>query len=649
MVTNFSQPDEQDELQPGSQFEGFLVERQLGKGGFGVTYLLAKKDENLQLVMKVMKADRLHSKEDIEAFYAELSNTLQIPAHPNIARVLNAWVDPRTYTPYLSTEYFPHGDLWTYAKKNGRFSNFECWWVLLNVVEGMRFLFEQAKILHRDLKPQNLLLDENGIIKIIDFGLAKAFAVDPARQNQLSTSDRDAAVGTPHFKSPEQIQGERDIDARSDIWSIGVTLYWLATGKLPFQGSKFEQDIVTLEPPPPSQINPSLDQSLEALILRCMRKDRAARFQSFRELELAAMDGARQIPDFLEKVATGTRFVTIEAIQGYLTPYLDQSAQQPASAEYAPDGSDWLSYVQRIYQIITINNLPLAQEMVDRALAQDPTQPIIRCYQAMLYVRLGQFELAHSAFEQLFALKDPKGRVVPAMAYAEAIQFYFLIREYDLAHAVERRALDRLASETDPQYRQHFEETIQDAVAELNGELDKSVAQEFGLDIDLSLPAKDNAALDQLQASRASLQAIEFARRGLYEPALQLFRTAVSKSPQDGYIWADLGTCLMENQQYAEAYEALQQAQAFIPDDFITWLHLGLVSEQLAKPEEALAYYERAIQIDGHNPQAWFQKGLLLSNKLRKYREAITCFEQAQRLGHTEAASEIADCRELLR
>jgi serine/threonine protein kinase len=646
----FADRDETDDLAPGTQFENYIIERVLGKGGFGTTYLLSDDEKNQIFALKAINSDRLSSKTDIENFYAEASKMLQIPAHPNIVRILNAWIDPRSHTPYLSTEYIPHGDLWTYGKKHGRFSNFECWWVLLNVVEGMRFIFETANLLHRDLKPQNLLLDASGVIKIIDFGLAKAIRTrNRTLHDLMAPGDKSSAVGTAFFMSPEQIRGERQVDERSDIWSIGVSLYWLATGKLPFQGTKLRQDIISQDPPRPSTLNPAIDQLLEALIQQCMQKDPAQRFTSFRELEMTAIDKAMRIPDFLGKISTNTRFVSSQAIQYYLTPYFNKGVSQPISDEYAPDGSDWLSYVQRVYQLIAIDNLPLAQEMVTQALAHDSHQPIIRCYEAMLYARSGQFEEAQHAFEQLFERKDPKGRVIPAIAYQEAIRFYMVTRQFDLAHAVEKRALDRLANEKDPKYRKHFEETIRDVLAELNDDLDKSVAQELGLDIDFSRPAKDDPLLDRLQASRASLKAIKLAERGLYEPAIQLFRMAVAKDPENGHAWADLGTCLMENRQYAEAYEALHKARILIPRDFITRFHLGLVSEQLGNVEEALTCYDQALKIEKNNAQVWFQKGLLLANKLRQYRDALSCFEQAQRLDHPDAPVEIAYCRELLR
>ena len=92
--------------------------------------------------------------------------------HPNVARIRFAALD--NYTPYLWLDYVPGGDLWTFVGASRRLTVAECWWVLVNITEGMGFLYEKYRIIHRDLKPQNLLVDADGYIRIADFGLAKS-------------------------------------------------------------------------------------------------------------------------------------------------------------------------------------------------------------------------------------------------------------------------------------------------------------------------------------------------------------------------------------------------------------------------------------------------------------------------------------------
>ena len=148
-----------------------------------------------------------------------------------------------------------------------------------------------AGLLHRDLKPENILVGDNGVTRVLDFGIARAIG---ARADRPRLTETGMVVGTPGYISPEQLEGGAG-DARSDVFALGIVLYELVTGTNPFQGptpASTAARILTLEPPAPSRVNPISPPALDAIVARCLRKDPAARYASAADV-LADLERSR--------------------------------------------------------------------------------------------------------------------------------------------------------------------------------------------------------------------------------------------------------------------------------------------------------------------------------------------------------------------
>jgi serine/threonine-protein kinase len=291
-----SQPPPPMLLEPGTVWANkYRIEKLLGRGGMGSVFSAFHEELGHRVAIKI-----LHSADSDAA--ARLIREAQTTARLGGAHV------PRIYdlgrlpggAPYIVMEYLIGEDL-AQVLARGALSPSDA---VRHVLQACAVLgpVHAAGVVHRDLKPANLFLvaQEGGspVLKVLDFGVSKGGLQDDAPQSQaLTLTSTGTMVGSPSYMSPEQIRASKDIDARSDVWSLGVILHELVTGQRPFHGATLSALAVAIatEPPSrPSALRPGIPPGLEAAILRCLEKDRAARFQSVDALSraLAPFEGS---------------------------------------------------------------------------------------------------------------------------------------------------------------------------------------------------------------------------------------------------------------------------------------------------------------------------------------------------------------------
>jgi serine/threonine-protein kinase len=264
------------ELTTGSTFAGrYQIIEELGKGGMGKVYRVLDKRLKEEVALKLIKPEIASDKETIERFSSELKLARRI-SHRNVGRMYELMEAEGTY--FITMEYVPGQDLRRLIRQTGQLTTGKAISIARQVCEGLSEA-HGLSVVHRDLKPGNILIDRDGNAKIMDFGIARSISAK-------GITGAGVMLGTPEYMSPEQVDG-KDVDQRSDIYSLGVILYQMVTGRVPFEGDTPLSVAVkqkTETPRNPRTINPQVPEDLSSAILRCLEKDKERRYQTTAEV-----------------------------------------------------------------------------------------------------------------------------------------------------------------------------------------------------------------------------------------------------------------------------------------------------------------------------------------------------------------------------
>ena len=274
----------------GKTLSHFLILEKIDEGGMGVIYRAVDERLHREVALKVLPSELVEDPLRRSRFLREARSTAAI-AHPNIATIFE--VDEADGQIFIAMELIEGENLDTHLERSEPLSFPDLLDITLQIAEGMAEAHSK-RIVHLDLKPENVMIGRHGRIKILDFGLSRSLLPTPAAarpQTDATTVSVDLAdegriAGTAFYMSPEQAQG-KPCDQRSDIFSFGTLLYKLFTGKKPFTGENLTATfakILESEPPAPSSLRPEMPAGLERIILRCLRKDPAGRYEDARSI-----------------------------------------------------------------------------------------------------------------------------------------------------------------------------------------------------------------------------------------------------------------------------------------------------------------------------------------------------------------------------
>lgn len=273
----------------------YEVIEELGTGGMGAVYKVFDKKLEEEVALKLLNPDIPVDEKTIDRFRNELKISRKI-AHRNVCKMYDLGEDKNTY--YITMEYIRGENLKQSIEKAGRFSTSYAISIAKQLCKGLAEA-HRLGVIHRDLKPQNIMLDDEGNVRIMDFGIARSLKTK-------KITEKGIIIGTLDYISPEHVEG-KETDHRADIYSLGIILYEMLTGKVPFEGDTILSIVFqhkSVPAPDPRALNTQIPETLSHVILKCMEKDREKRYQTVEEI-LSALESIEKristLPEYVSK------------------------------------------------------------------------------------------------------------------------------------------------------------------------------------------------------------------------------------------------------------------------------------------------------------------------------------------------------------
>ena len=280
----------------GTQVGNYLIEEKLGEGGMGTVYRALEVQLERRVAIKVLNADLAHNANIVERFRAEARAQANL-MHPNIA-VLYAFL-VQDGNAMMVMEYIDGQNIQDIVRRNGPLPVQQAIPWFKQALAGIGAAHHLG-IVHRDIKPSNLMLTRAGVVKVLDFGIAKVTGGGRA------LTSAGTKLGTVFYMSPEQVQAGT-VDSRSDIYSLGVTFYEMLTARVPFDSDSdftVQKDHIQSPPPLPTAFAPGIPRGIEKIVLKALEKNPAERFQTVEEFS-AALDNPAAWEAYVPAFARG--------------------------------------------------------------------------------------------------------------------------------------------------------------------------------------------------------------------------------------------------------------------------------------------------------------------------------------------------------
>jgi tetratricopeptide (TPR) repeat protein len=686
---------------PGDRIKGrFEVHQVLGgpgKSGMGVVYVVIDAESGSPFAVKTLQDWCFRDARATARFEREAKLWTDLEKHPNIVRAL--FIERISGRPYIFLEYVSGADLARKLKQGP-----------LEIDRSLRYgvqiaramVHARAKIpgfIHRDIKPANCLLATDDTLKLTDFGLAKAVAhlrasydeesveVEANARGGTYVSQAGRRAGTLPYMSPESFTSRVEVDARSDIYSMGVTLYRMLAGKLPFEARTVRDWMfhhLFTRPRDLREINPKVPRDLRAIVMKCLAKKPEERYESFEEVEEvlsdmlwimfgdripAIPDGNMQVWELCNKGLSYERLGRSEEALAFFEKALERNprdAETLCNKGVALDSLDRYAEALECYDEALRINPSLAEAWTNRGILMDRMEryrEALRCYDRAVeqnprYIdawmnkgatlgSLGRTGQAIECFERALDISPEyaEGWLMKGAALLELGRSAEALTCFDRSLSInpdmpeswngKGTALAGLGR-IDKALR-----SFERALELMPGNIESLRGKGMVL-IDLDRPAEALVCfeeilaetpgdLDALGSKGAALSAL-----GRCEEALQCFDRVLDACPIDAETWKIESVTLLELGRLSRALDAIERALDLVPTDDDAWRRKAVILVAMDRHEEALEACDEALRFVPDDPEAWMIRGNAASG-LARYDEALHAYDRALELGPREA------------
>ena len=552
----------------------YRIIRKLGQGGMGEVFLAEDITLERKVAIKLLPARSIESAEAKRRLIREAKAAATLD-HPNICAIYEV----NEENAFIAMQYID-GDTLSKRIKLGPLEAKDVVEIGQQVADALTDAHSRG-VIHKDIKPHNVMLTSRGQVKVLDFGLAKFIRQENSsdtRSNTLSQVTEPGKIsGTPAYMSPEQIK-DGPVDGRSDLFSLGVMLYECSTGGAPFSGTDTIDTclkVIQIDPPPPSQLNPHIPPELDRIILKAMSKDVSARYQAAEEMlaDLRSLNKTLEQAD--QTIIQGSVLKPTRPSRGVLSTVSQLARRRSIKAPLI------------LMMLVAIVAIAVAL-FIRPARPHEPSPEAKRWYQvATEAIQSGAYYQASKALEQAIALDDKS-----ALIHARLAEAYVEMDYID-------KAKDELLTAT-------------------------------------SL-APDRSTLSPMDA--LYLDAIGATVRRDFPQAIESYRKVVEQAPGSykAHAYLDLGRAYEKNEELEKAVESYSEAAGRGPESAAAFLRLGTLygrQQDLKNATESFdkaeSIYQRMSNLEGV-AEVFYERGALLNN-LDKVAEARAQLDKALEL-----------------
>jgi serine/threonine protein kinase/tetratricopeptide (TPR) repeat protein len=622
-----------EELTTGTTFAGrYQIIDELGKGGMGKVYRVLDKKLNEEVALKLIKPEISSDKKTVERFSNELKISRKI-VHKNIARMYD--LNEEKGTRFITMEYVSGQDLRGLIRQSGQLAVGTTINIAKQVCEG---LIEAHKlgVVHRDLKPGNIMIDKEGNVRIMDFGIASSLSTQ-------GITGAGVMIGTPEYMSPEQVEA-KEIDQRSDIYSLGIMLYEMVTGRVPFEGDtplsigmKHKGEV----PKNPRELNTQIPNDLSRVILRCLEKDKNKRFQSAEEVRSDLTNIEKGIPTTerltpKRKPITSKEITVTFGLRRLLTPVLLVIAFVVTGLII------WSPWKQKESPAIPAGKTSIGVlPFVDLSPQKDQEYFCDGMAESIMNALTSINDLRVAARTSAFSFKG-KGQDIREIGEKLNVN---TVLEGSVRKAGEKLRISvQLISIADgfQLWSKQYDRKIDDVFA-IQEEIAQNVVQ--ALNVELSEEEKHMLG----RTTTGDVKAYEFYIRGRkyfqqghrssMKYAIEMFSQAIKKDPEYALAYAGLAVSYSQLFMYYDrnkenldqALAASKKALELDPDLAEAHVSRGMVVSQNLDYEEAEKEFETAIRLNPKLFDAYYEYGRTLRVQ-GKHKQAARLFGQASQV-----------------